>query len=323
MPSTSAGERGTITSGKNLLASIIIYGQLKSNDLLKEGDALPASAKLLTRDLIAGIARTQKPECTAELVRDVLHYRSRKARSLFKEFKTGKLRGETPLAERLIEAEKGALELAGARSEHSERFHEPPGDPRQLHRAVRAHAGVRVRSPTSATSLLQTLPPPPPSESRPTAASPPKEEEATIKNDQESHSDGESTPSSSSSYEEQSTEQPPFVSNGFVHQHAKAAPLAPPIDSRTGGRRPNNSPFERQVQMCEEMMATMREMRSFIELQRLNTPLLSAPMPPPANPVPQLSSYLQPSLIPPPLSTNLSSLSSFLAHAADPHQPLL
>lgn len=66
----------TITAGKNKLANICIYGQIKSNALMKEiAGQMPNNAKQLSRDLIAAAARVLRPDTTPELIRDILHYR--------------------------------------------------------------------------------------------------------------------------------------------------------------------------------------------------------------------------------------------------------
>lgn len=92
----------TITAGKNKLANICIYGQIKSNDLLKVSSVsstlisstfqdiagqMPNNAKQLSRDLIAAAARVLRSDTTPDLVRDILHYRSRKVRCMYKEWK--------------------------------------------------------------------------------------------------------------------------------------------------------------------------------------------------------------------------------------------
>lgn len=88
MPQTTDSE-ATITAGKNKLANICIYGQIKANNLMKDiaGGQMPNNAKQLSRDLIAAAARILRPDITPELVRDILHYRSRKVRCLLKEWK--------------------------------------------------------------------------------------------------------------------------------------------------------------------------------------------------------------------------------------------
>jgi hypothetical protein len=87
MPQVSDTD-SSITAGKNKLANICIFGQIKANSLMKDiAGQMPNNAKQLCRDLIAAAARVVRPDVTSDLIRDILHYRSRKVRSLLKEWK--------------------------------------------------------------------------------------------------------------------------------------------------------------------------------------------------------------------------------------------
>ncbi|KAI6205618.1 hypothetical protein M3Y94_00812400 [Aphelenchoides besseyi] len=357
----TADSESTITAGKNHLAAIIIFGQLKSNELLKDHNTqLPNNAKALTRELIAATARTVRPECTAELVRDILHYRSRKSRTLWKEFKSGKLHGDSSLADRLIEAEKALLNSLETEANIPTTFLERPDiSPNCVEILNRMYDFVV--DPVFRNQLLQSLPslPPTTENGRSVDVTPtPKEEDVNIKNDQES--DGDSVHASSSSYEDQSAppvesaaiQHVPLMPNGYnsveMNGHIDTQPSATPIE-QTIKSRPRSSTakkrrlednqmelinmkkdmlhmqqmaFERQIQMCDEMVKTLNEMRCWIEIQRRTSTLLPIPQAP-ANPVQtQLSNYLPASLLSTPLP-NLSSLSSFLANATDSNQPLI
>jgi hypothetical protein len=88
MPQVVSESDVTITAGKNKLANVCIYGQIKANDVFKEiPGQLPNNAKQLSRELIAAAARVLRPDTSPELVRDILHYRSRKVRCIYKDWK--------------------------------------------------------------------------------------------------------------------------------------------------------------------------------------------------------------------------------------------
>uniref|UniRef100_A0A1I7RWM3 Uncharacterized protein n=1 Tax=Bursaphelenchus xylophilus TaxID=6326 RepID=A0A1I7RWM3_BURXY len=330
MPTTDPNEC-TITASKNKLANIIVYGQLKTNELVKElGGQLPNNAKQLARELIAAAARTLRPDTTTELVRDILHYRSRKVRCLYKEYKSGKC-GELSLEQRLIECEKALLNtLEPDANVHNDFMRAPDIHPNVLE--VLSHMHDYIVDAGFRQAVMSSLP------AQPLERSDIKSEKSEDGHDnKDAESDGDSVHASSSSYEDQAPATVSSATNSTtsaIDTHTFAQSLHTPLcaealmssqpmvrETPAPSREPKinglsngtnglttaasrkrkheesqleliemkkdllrlqQAAFEKQIQMFDEMVGTLREMRRLLEYQKPVAPLqLSALANPP------------------------------------------
>ncbi|KAI6191471.1 hypothetical protein M3Y97_00231700 [Aphelenchoides bicaudatus] len=401
----SGTDEVTITASKNKLANVCIYGQIKANELLKVSfchlgtltvvlkdiaGQLPNNAKQLSRDLIAASARVLRPDTSSELVRDILHYRSRKVRCMFKEWKNGKL--DTPLEQRLIDCEKALLNTLELGANIPTDFMENP-DINSRSMEILSKMELYIMDAAFRSMYIPTLPALIANDVRHSNHATSNGESAKRNNEQDEadvmkgdqESDAESIHASSSSFEDQFCATAPEPANQILNltypeqlhaallnsasiqnnlplnEQLKSVPLIESGNRRasiisgntTTGSSLNNGlsssnvpqksmagrkrkfeesqmevfemkkellrlqqmAFERQIQMCDEIVGMLKEMRGWLQKGSFGMP-----QPNSVASIPQLNSLPNSlagyPLISNQLSTNLNTLSSLLANAS-------